>query len=721
MSDRRQSVATATVGGVGVGGAAALRHEALVRSHDERTDRPIPRKRLGAERRMIHKPKGRKIWLAGAGLGAVSLPAFATGVHGTLHPTGRAVTAKRDKERHSFLSEGLSGAKAAVIDRTDSVREKPPKKLVAGNYAAGVGVGSAAGGLTHLALRKAPINLHAKSAIAALTAGAAGTAALPLQSKLTNRVSHGAYKVTPTGVRRAKRAPKRASSKATVVDGRSMDPRAFRAQTVGKVYVPKKPPRGKSGMGGTRGLGAFYAPPRSAEEQERTAALIARSRAARKEAKNQRRRDLGAQPGMEDLEKMSPRTAYRTAGAHVGAHWTVQGLRAADKIDVPNRAAIPKTRRGKLVYTGRTKASALVRQAALDVGSINDKDAMARSAIHGHPLIGKRDDPGASMSRGERRARIAASGPPIPIVGDIIQARQAAKLSPEKYSRRTGAQTVGAGQAGGLAGNAAGAGIALGAARLSPGFDRRAKNANDKVDSFTNAIKDRAYSAAGKERVDKPGLTTRALQHQRTPAAARKVAARVATSPVGRAVAANPKVAAIGALVGGAVAGPAAQQAMLSHTMSRDDRYRRSLAKREATAAKPIPLSERESHTLRRRKELGAAASMLTGTTGIAALGTTLGPHALKHGRIKDAAWAKPARKKLKKATLPLVAIGGGVGGLNSFNYAHIQRSEAHQIRKALPRIPGIRRAPGMRRATLRQTRYPSGVIRTSTVRGGLA
>jgi hypothetical protein len=275
--------------------------------------------------------------------------------------------------------------------------------------------------------------------------------------------------------------------------------------------------------------------------------------------------------------------------------------------------------------------------------------------------------------------------------------------------------------AGGLAGNAAGAGIALGAARLSPGFDRRAKKANDKVDSFTNAIKHKAYGAVGREPGTGPGLATRALQHERTPQSARKVAARVVGSRAGRAVAANPKVAAIGALVGGAVAGPAAQQAMLSHTMSRDDRYRRSLAKRDASAAKPIPLSQRESHQLRRRKEVGAAASMLTGTTGIAALGTTLGQTALKHGRIKDVHWAKPARKKLKKATLPLVAIGGGVGGLNSFNYAHIQRSEAHQIRKALPRLPGVRRAPAMRRASLRQTRYPGGMVRTSTVRGGLA
>jgi hypothetical protein len=360
MSDRRQSAATATVGGIGVGGSAALRHEALVRSHDERSARPVPRKRFAAERRMIHKRPGRKIWLTGAALGAVSLPAFATGVHGTLHPTGKASAAKRDREHQGFLREGLSGAKAAVIDRTDSVKEKAPTKLVAGNYAAGVGVGSAAGGLTHLALRKVPINLHAKASIAALAAGAAGTAALPLQSKLTARASHGKYQVTPTGV-----------------DARSMDPRAFRAQTVGK---------------------------------------------------------------------MSPRTAYRTAGAHVGAHWTVQGLRAADKIDVPNRTALPKSRKGRLVYTGRTKAANLVRGVATDVGSINDKDAMARNAINGHPLLGKslsfakREDPGASMSRGERRARIAASGPPIPLVGDVIQAGQEGQRQGRLLHQRDQAQ-----------------------------------------------------------------------------------------------------------------------------------------------------------------------------------------------------------------------------------------------------------------------------------------
>ena len=711
MSDRRQSLATATVGAAGVGGAAALRHEALVRAYEERSKTPIARPKALGELRMVKHPKGRKVWLAGAGLGAASLPAFATGVHGTLHPTGRSRAAKRDSDRRSFLREGLSGAKAAVVDRTDSVREKPPAKLVAGNYAAGVGVGSVAGGLTHLALRKAPVNLHAKSALAALAGGAAGTAALPVQSRLTRRYSHGAYQVTPTGVRRAKTAPKRASSKATVIDSRHGNPAAFRAQTVGKGL-----PRGKSGKP-ILGAGLFRI--RSYAEEARLKEITERSRKAREES--WRKRTGG-------IEKMSPRTMVRTArrgyndvGARVGAHWTVQGLRAADLVDVPNRTALPRTRKGKLVYTGRTKAANVIRSAALDVGSINDKDAMARQAIHGHPLIGKREDPGASMSRGERRARIAAAGPPIPVVGDIIQARTAGKLSPKRYERRTQVQAFGAGQAGGFAGNAAGAGLALGAARLSPGFDRRAKAANDKVDAFKDAIKDRAYSTVGRERGRGPGLATRALTHRRTPEAVRRGAAAVVGSPVGRAVARNPKVAAIGALVGGSVGAPTAQQAMLSHTMTRDDRYRRRYAKRDTTT--PIPLTHRESTQLRRRKEAAAVASQFTGATGIAALGATLGASALKRGRLKELHWAKPARKKLQHSTVPLVVAGSGVGGLNSFNYANIQHQEARQIRKALgvPRLVAVRRAPSMRRGFVRQTRYPSGMVRTTTVRGGLA
>ena len=45
---------------------------------------------------------------------------------------------------------------------------------------------------------------------------------------------------------------------------------------------------------------------------------------------------------------------------------------------------------------------------------------------------------------------------------------------------------------------------------------------------------------------------------------------------------------------------------------------------------------------------------------------------------------AKPARKRLTRATVPLVVAGSGVGGVNSFNYANIQHQEAKQIRKAL-------------------------------------
>lgn len=715
MSERRQGLATATVGAAGVGGAAALRHEALVRSYEERSSKPIPRKGFmgtGAmsELRMLKHPKGRKVWLAGAGLGAVALPALATGTH-------KVIYGKRDKD--SFWREGVAGAKEAVVDRTHTATQKTPPKLVAGNYAAGAVIGAAGGGLTHLALRKVKMPQHAKSATAAVTAGVLGTAALPLQSKITSRATHGKYEVTPTGVRRAKRKPARPSSAASVYDARTMPPAAFRDQTVAK---GRKWPGPKPWKPIQTGL--FEGTPD--EDLVRIRAAAAKSAKKRASAAEMRRKAM--EEAAKDVEKMSPRTAlkavprtYNDVGARVGAHWTVQGLRAADAIDVPDRRVLPRTKKGKLVYTGRTKVANAVRQAAFDVGSVNDKDAMMRNTAAGHPLFGKREDFGAGMSRGERRARVTASGIPLPIVGDVMQARTAAHYAPHGRRAKSAATNFAGGQSGQIAGMAVGTGAALGAARLSPSFDRKAKNLSDGIDDVTN----RARSAARLKPAG-PGLISRGIAHERTPHQVKTAAAAIARSPIGRAIKHNPKTAAVGALVGGQVGGMIGQQAAYGHAMTRDDavRARRSKARASYALAKSAgaaaPLSERERNSLARRKRHSAALSMIGGSTGIGAL-TATGATAVLSRRPKLAARIPKTAEALRDVQTPLLTIGAGVGGINAFTGAKVQRKEAAQLHKAL-RVPGVRlRAPAMRRGYLRQVRVPStGAIRVSTVRGGL-
>lgn len=577
--DRRGDAATMTVGLAGTAGAGAMRHKALARSYRESSLHPLPRPKLLAERRFVKHPKGRMTYLAGAGLAAASLPAAAVGTNRTFR--------KSQPEKESFLRVGMRGARESIIDRTNTVKQKPPPSLVAGNYLAGGLVGSAAGGVVNTALKRRRFPGTARAALASSAGVLAGAATLPVQSKVTQRATKGKYVMTPTGVRRAKTKPARPSSKASVYDGRGGNAARFRAQT--------------------------------------------------------------------EVGKAAPQ--------------------------------------GWLVPTAIAKAS---------------------------------DDPGANMSRMERRARVTAASPPIPVWGDLLQARTASKYAAKPYRRRAAVENFAGGTAGQAAGMAAGTGVALGAASRWKGFDRRAQAANDRIEGLKTNVRTRAgLKPAGQS------MTSRVINSPKTPARAKSAVGRIAASPAGRAVARNPKVAAVGALVGGSIGGTAAQQATYGRIMTRDDRYRRAQLKKADT--KPLNRQEREG--LRRKKNQSAALSYFTGGAGLSALAATAGAAALKRPRVRRAATRvrlNPNRveRNLKAVQVPLLTAGAGVGGYNSLNYAAIQRREAGSVGKSLrlrpsyprPRVLSTRRrAPSMRRGSIRQTRYPSGMIRVSTVRGGLS
>ena len=656
-SQRRRDAATATVGLSGVAAGGALRHSALESAYGDK-----PRPRMWQERKFLTRAKvpGRRRYAAAMALGLVSVPPAAVG--------SSRVMRKRDDKHRSFIGEGIQGAKASFTERNKTIAERPPAPLVAGNYAAGAGIGSAAGGLTHLALGRTRLPGAARSAAAAAAGVLAGSASLPAQSKLTQRASHGKYEVTPTGVRRKRTPAKRPSSTANVIEGRP----------------------GKGGLTG-----------HALREQM--------------------------------VGKMSP----REAPAVLGAHWTTRLSQAADRIEPYSpRRAKPKPRpiidrhlpnakkvTGRLVHTGRVKAAETVRAVSYDVSSLNDKDKLVREVATGQGRIQK-DDPGASMSRAERRARVTASGVPIPVVGDIAQAATAASLSPEKYRRRTAVQNYAGGTAGGLAGNAAGAAGALALARHSPGFNSRAVAANDKIDSFKTSMRSKArMKPAG----DGPGATSRALHHPKTPQLARRGAAALAGSRAARAVAANPKVAAVGALAGGAVGGQVAQQATYSHIMRRDDRYRRQHnvgARRGSKVGKAdagTGMSRRQELEQIRRKRRSAAISATSATGSVAATGLLGASYAPKFkGTVRGG--------KLRTASFGLGTAAGGIGAGNSLWGSRLQRRDLKAREHVLVgkagvgvlRPTGIRRAPAMRRGFIRQTRSATGT-RTTYVRGGLA
>ena len=208
---------------------------------------------------------------------------------------------------------------------------------------------------------------------------------------------------------------------------------------------------------------------------------------------------------------------------------------------------------------------------------------------------------------------------------------------------------------------------------------------------------------------------------ERVPRRARP-AERITACRVGRAVAHNPKVAAVGALAGGWAGQQIGQQSAYGHLMTSNDRYRRAnrynpttmVGKAVGTAEHPRPLSRREETQLRRRKSHSAALSAIGGTAGLGAFGATLGQHAPK---IPEG-----AKLRLKRVQVPLLTLGAGVGGTNALLNAGIQRKEA--TAKAAPRIRirATGRAPAMRRGYIRSVRSPrTNATKVSTVRGGLA
>jgi hypothetical protein len=189
---RSQAAATATFGYAGVAGGAALREHALSDAYGQRprsvrvrSHRPM----VFAERQLLKAPAGRKRYVAGATLAALSAPAAARGTHDLL------------SKRRTFVEDGVAGV-------TDSLREKnvnarrAPTPLVAGNYAAGTAVGATSLAVAQHAMRNSRIPRGGRSAIASSAAVLAGTASLPIQRRVIERKTKGAYTATPTGLKR---------------------------------------------------------------------------------------------------------------------------------------------------------------------------------------------------------------------------------------------------------------------------------------------------------------------------------------------------------------------------------------------------------------------------------------------------------------------------------------------------------------------------------------
>jgi hypothetical protein len=185
--------------------------------------------------------KARALYAAGTLLGTAG--AVPLGAALTNKLPARQRVAKRDAQ--TFVGAGYQGTRDSLKTKVRHVKTQQTSPKA---YAAAAGVGAGAGALGSLAAHQG-FDLHDKaralkglkgSRLRSAGVGIAGatalTASLPVANKVLRHVSPE-YKVSPYGVTRAKKAPVRPSSKASINEGRASrgaDPRMFRSQVVGK-------------------------------------------------------------------------------------------------------------------------------------------------------------------------------------------------------------------------------------------------------------------------------------------------------------------------------------------------------------------------------------------------------------------------------------------------------------------------------------------------------
>jgi len=302
-------------------GARALSHSALEAAYDKG-----PRPKVWAERKILtRKPmKGKGRLAAATGLLTVSLPPAAVGMNSLMHRPRehpKPIIKSEQTKSKPLWREAQQGVRSSLRQRNNTLAERTPIHRQAQSYGVGTLAGSAAGGLTGLALKKAP-RLHSgiKAGIVGVAGVTAGAATLPAQSKLMQATSHGQYKVTPTGVVRAKRRPVRPSRKAT------------RVARMGGVEVPSRVGKAATYPGSDLTHGQKRARVMAAGSTPLVGDFAAAHQAGRMAPPNLRRKTEGLQLG----GSVTGSTLGSVAGAYGGAHLARQNKKVrlrADKIN----------------------------------------------------------------------------------------------------------------------------------------------------------------------------------------------------------------------------------------------------------------------------------------------------------------------------------------------------------------------------------------------------
>jgi hypothetical protein len=674
MGQKRQDVLTAGTGAAGLAGGAALREGALNRAYPEipatktepaKNGRPL---RLWNERVYLHHDKAKRVkagrgrYFAGAALTAAAATPAVVGVNHLL----RGHHSDMSKRDHPVLQETERGVNNSIKQRTEAWTDPAPANRQIQRFATNVGATSAGTGLARWAMMKVPRKYNKARSAAAVVAGlGTGVATLPLQNKIMGVTSHKKYRVTPTGVVSAKKKPVPASAMANQVDhhGNTVHKAMTKAQiAAARKLLEEQMPAPKK----ARSLFERYQPPDY--------------------SKKPRRRSTDVDKAMVSLERA-------TKAKHAYALRQTRNVATQDFYS--------NLKRGRLLATSSVKKSEVIYA-------------------------------GSNLTHNQKRARVMAAGTaPLPIVGDIAAAKVAGSLAPPNLKHKTEALQFGGSMGGGTAGLAAGA---YGGAKLTNKIPAVRRGAERLDNQITERM--RKPIASGQQKVADsihPKLAAKVTERNATNTARREknTPGKLTEHLIGLAKHPNAKVARVGRaaiavrkpLVGGgalgaALGGWAGQSAGstsgsisgYTHALHLEDKQRvgKSQDNRHGSRISklaPAPgMSQRQRKKMAHSKHQSAALSVAGGVTGLGALGTTIGSVNPKF---------KPTtRAKMLAATLPIVAVGGGLGAINSFKYAGIQHREAQSLSKGLHRLPRIPRIAPVKAATTRQ----GGLVRTNGV-----
>jgi hypothetical protein len=409
VSRREERIATGTAGAAMVAGGAHVRHLGVEHSHTL-VGKPEPHvgplKFKGMQ--VLRVPKGpgrgkaRALFAAGSVLGLAGTAPLGAAMTNRL-PARHRVD-KKDSA-NTFVGSGLQGTRDALKQRAKTAHGQTSPKA----YAAATGVGLGAGALgsqaAHLAFNRHDAARHAAHlAPSKLRHGGVGlagtlalTASLPVANKVLHHVSPG-YTATPYGVKRAKTAPVKPSTKAAIYEGRASrgaDARTFRHQVVGKALdrdaqVKQYRARRRKlttdaattglGLAGVGLLAAKHVPTFAATHPNLERHAIGTAIASG---------GVGALGGVQgiriqrrDLEAQRKQLRVSKMGERLGARIVSTALTAGSKADPGVQLAKNPGRVARLIRTGRTHAAAAATRVALDPSTMaNPLLEMAKSDL----------------------------------------------------------------------------------------------------------------------------------------------------------------------------------------------------------------------------------------------------------------------------------------------------------------------------------------------------